>query len=116
MKKQTYNDGVASVYSIRNRSAPGNTPVNELTLKCTLRFNNKVIGVKRFWEAKSKNIDINKLIRVPFNNLLNGTEIIVIDDKQFEIKQFQIVYDDDNNKNYDMSLQSIFKELPYAVS
>ena len=51
-KHQTFNDGVVKIYSVRDESELGEAPEPILTLKCTLRFKRRTVGVKRYWAAK----------------------------------------------------------------
>jgi hypothetical protein len=93
MKQQTqqYNDGVASVYKVDNIANPGKTPVKGLTLKVgPLRYEERTVGMSRYWTAMQAQVKINQILRMPrINNVSTQDVVIPIDGIQYEIKQVQ---------------------------
>ena len=56
---QTYNDGVVKIYETSNTADPGNMPVEGLALKCTLRYDEKIVGINRYYIAMQNDIKID---------------------------------------------------------
>ena len=49
-KPQTFNDGVANIYSVGNIACPGGMPKDGLKLKVAyLRYKERTVGMSRYW-------------------------------------------------------------------
>ena len=48
---QTYNSGVVTVYSVTDSARPGYQPVEQLTKKITLRYEEQRLGIQRYYDA-----------------------------------------------------------------
>jgi len=89
-KVQTFNDGILNIYSVGNIAEPGNMPKDGLTLKIgPLRFEERTVGMSRFWTAKQEQVKIDRLVRVPKHINVSTQDIAVINSEQYEIKQVQ---------------------------
>ncbi len=88
---QTYNDGIADIYSVKNSAANGDFPIEVLELKIkTLCYQELTVGMGRFWEASQENTKIERLLRIPRINIIKrGDVIIPIDGEQYKIVQIQ---------------------------
>ncbi|NTV91187.1 MAG: hypothetical protein HGA22_12640 [Clostridiales bacterium] len=91
VKTQAYNDGVCSIYSVGNTADPGNMPKQGITIKeGPLRFEERTVGMSRFWNAKQAAVKIDRLIRMPKLISVSSQDIAVFPDgSQYEIKQVQ---------------------------
>lgn len=90
IRKQTYNDGVVKIYGTTDVAEPGNLPVDGLTLKETLRYEERTVGIKRFYTAMQQDIKIDMLLRCPQRRGVATQDIAIpIDGEQYEIKQVQ---------------------------
>lgn len=84
-KFETFNDGVLTVCLVENRTL--------IADKVVLRYGNKTIGYKRAMEAKVLNQKIDKLVAVPMNSLITAMDVLIIDDRQYEVKSIQEKFD-----------------------
>ena len=91
LKTQTFNDGVVNIYTVGNIAPAGNMPKEGLTLKVSpLRYEERVVGMGRFWTAKQVNARIDRIIRVPRVDGVSSQDVAIpIDGEQYEIKQVQ---------------------------
>ena len=82
-KAQTFNDGLCTIF--RNS-------VGGLTKKVgPLRFDNRAVGVNRFYLAMQNNSQIDRVIRAPRQPNVESNDIAVLHDgTQFTIKQIQM--------------------------
>jgi len=105
-KTQTYNDGVLDIYLVGNVSQEGNMPVDKLTLKTgKVRFENRIVGMTRFWTARQAMARIDKMVRVP-KLKISTQDVAYIDGEQYRIIQTQDK-DDVNPLSMDLSLERI---------
>lgn len=111
-KHQTFNDGVVKIYSVRDESELGEAPEPKLTLKCTLRFKRRTVGVKRYWAAKQENAQADQLIRVAGLASVSTQDIAVVDGVQYRIRQVQFP-EDAQTPVMDLTLERV--EQVYAV-
>ncbi|HBV86886.1 MAG TPA: hypothetical protein DEF42_09615 [Desulfosporosinus sp.] len=93
MSKQTqaFNDGVVSIYKVGNISPSGNMPKEGLTFKVgPLRYEERIVGMGRFWSAMQAKARIDMVLRVPQLRGVSSQDIAIPNDgKQYEIKQIQ---------------------------
>jgi len=94
-KTQTFNDGVANIYSVGNIAPPGGMPKEGLTLKVSsLRYKERTVGMSRYWAAMQANVKIDMVIRVPYVPIkakaISTQDIAIpIDGEQYRIVQIQ---------------------------
>lgn len=89
-KTQTFNDGIVGIYEVKNISSPGNKAKKGLTYKVgPFPFEERTVGISRFYTAMQEQIKIGQLIRTPRNNTVSPQDITIISGKQYEIKQVQ---------------------------
>jgi hypothetical protein len=88
---QTFNDGILSIGSISNIAEAGEYPCEQWTLKIqSIPFENRTVGMTRFWQGKQLNVQIDRLIRCPKIPDINLLDVIVFEDgDQYEIIQVQ---------------------------
>jgi hypothetical protein len=111
-KTQTYNDGVLDIYLVGNISQEGNMPVDKLTLKIgKLRYENRRVGMSRFWIAKQATARIDKMVRVP-RLRISSQDVALIDGEQYRIIQTQD-QDDVSPISMDLSLERL--EVKFEV-
>lgn len=108
---QSFNDGIVKIYSVTNSAQAGYAPVETLTLKNTLRFNERRIGINRYYEALQNQIRIDRVIRVPRIEI-STQDVAIIGATQYRIDLVQTV-DDIQPPSYDLTL--IKYEQEYAL-
>lgn len=90
-KTQTFNSGVANIYSATNIAPPGGMPKENLTLKVgALRYKERTVGMSRFWTAMQVNAKIGRVLRMPRISSISTQDVIVpTDGEQYKILQVQ---------------------------
>jgi len=82
---QTFNDGVISVYSIE--SVDNGSETLELKQK-NLRFNERTVGINRYYRAKQDNVEITKVIRTPRLQKISTQDVVrFLNGEQYYIRR-----------------------------
>ena len=93
---QMFNDGLVSVRSVTDAAQPGLKPVEQRTLKVTLGFDERRVGVARFYESQQAQARIERVLRVPVSPVqikmqdlatVSGSELV------YRVEQVQSVPD-----------------------
>jgi hypothetical protein len=108
-KTPSFTDGHIKIYSAGNGASAGDKPTDSLTYKVTLSYEERTVGLKRFWEAQAFDVSIQRLIRCPYYKPVSSQDIAVgMDGKQYKIVQLQVSADQ-GVKVMDLSLERIEK-------
>ncbi len=113
---QTFNDGVAKIYKVSNIAEPGNKPKDGLILRLEspLPYDEKTVGMGRFWAAKQEQTKIERLLRFPRINCVRREDIVIpVDGEQYKIVQVQYPPNVEPSC-MDLSLERL--EVAYAVN
>lgn len=86
---QTFNDGIVTVYAVRDKAEPGHRPDRELVKKTTLRFAERRLGVQRYYSGKQNQIEISQIIRVQKRKEISNQDIAIIEGVQYRIDMVQ---------------------------
>ena len=86
---ETFNDGIAEIYCLKDVSAPGFKPDMRPELMKKFHFKYKTIGVKRYYEAAQSHVKIDELISIPCDRNISTQDICRISGVTYEIKQIQ---------------------------
>ena len=62
---QSYGDGVVKIYAVSDGAAAGRLPQPVLTQKLRLDYEERKLGVQRYYQAKQNQIHVERVIRVP---------------------------------------------------
>lgn len=93
-KMQTYNDGVVKIYSVSSDAAPGDRPTEKTSLKETLPYEERTVGLTRYMAAKQDGVEIKKILRCPRRETVSPEDVAVpIDNTQYSIAQIQYPMD-----------------------
>ncbi|WNX85251.1 hypothetical protein RWV98_02955 [Agathobaculum sp. NTUH-O15-33] len=76
-KKQTFNDGIVKVYAVDDQ--------DRLTLKETLRFHRRTVGIKRYYTAMQVSQKVDAVLRCPFRDSVAALDMALIGDVQYRI-------------------------------
>jgi hypothetical protein len=79
-KIQTFNDGVVRIYDVSNSASPGDMPVEALTLKETLRYHERTVGITRQSAAKQDNAEIKYVLRCPRRRNVSAQDVAIPND------------------------------------
>ena len=93
---ETFNDGICSFRMIDEEGNAGKEREH-------LRFQERTVGVKRYYEAMTAKAQIDRLIRVPFRPWITTEYLAVIQGQVYEIRQAQAI-PDTHPKTNDVSL------------
>jgi hypothetical protein len=90
-KIQTFNDGIANIYSVGNIAPPGGMPKEGLTAKVeAIRYKERTVGMSRFWSAMQVNAKISRMLRMPKIPCVNPHDVVIpVDGEQYKILQVQ---------------------------
>lgn len=112
---QSFNDGIVNIYSVKNTADAGNMPKkNGLTLKVgSLRFEERVVGMGRYWSALQEQSRIEQILRVPRINSVNVHDVAILNGQQYDIMQVQYPPDVEP-PCMDLSLERL--EVAYEVN
>ena len=111
-RTQTYNDGLCQVCEVGNIAPPGEMPKDSLTEKIKLRYEERTVGMNRFWTAMQAHARIDMLIRTPRIRSINNFDVVVLPDgEQYQIKQIQYPKDIEP-PSMDLSLTRLETKYP----
>ena len=86
-KTQTFNDGIVYIYDLTD---------NTLTLKRSLRYHERTVGLSRHYIAKQSQVKIAYVLRCPRLRDVSAQDIAIPNDgKQYRIEQIQYPEDID---------------------
>lgn len=91
---QCYNDGIVTVFCVHDDAKPGYQPVESLTQKISLRYEERRLGLQRYYEAAQNQIRVKRVIRVPHAGDVTSQDVAV-DEKgrRYRIDLVQLVPD-----------------------
>lgn len=114
LKAQTFNDGIVSIYSVADISEPGGMPQEGLTLKRSLRYKERTVGISRFYSALQNNVNVSSVLRCPCLRNVSTQDIAIPNNgKQYAIRQIQYP-EDIYPPVMDLTLERI--EQTYAIA
>ena len=91
---QGFEDGIAVIYAVTDGAAPGYKPKPTLTKKVTLRYEERRLGIQRYYEGQQNQVQIERVIRVPRVSVVSSQDVAVTEDgKQYRVDLVQIVTD-----------------------
>ena len=92
----SFNDGICDIFTEDDEG--------EKTYKYnTLRFSNRVLGFKRYFEASARQIDINRVIRIPQLDNIDNYDSVEINKVKYGVKLVQKIFDT-NPPSMDLTL------------
>lgn len=62
---QCFDDGIITIYSTEDKAQPGYYPQIELSEKVTLRYEERSLGIQRYYAAAQNQIEVERVVRVP---------------------------------------------------
>ncbi len=66
---QSFSDGMVTVFSVADKAQAGYKPVEKLTFKIKVPYEEQRLGTQRYYSAKQNQIEIERVIRVPISNV-----------------------------------------------
>lgn len=83
---ETFNDGICKIHPIDDDGNAGSA-------KEILRYQERTVGVKRYYEAMTAKVQVDRLIRIPFRPWLTSEYLLSLNNEVYEIKQVQVIPD-----------------------
>lgn len=79
---QAYNDGVVTVYAVTAAGPPGGLPVEKPVKKAVLRYEERRLGLQRYYEGKQNQVDVERVLRTPRLRGVSSQDLAVTEDGQ----------------------------------
>ncbi len=83
---ETFGDGICSIREIDDDGNAG----TELE---RLRYQERTVGIRRYYEAMTNKVQIDRLVRVQYRPWLTTEFLAVISGQVYEIEQVQVIPD-----------------------
>ena len=91
---QSFNDGIVRIYDVENTAPPGYKPVEGLSLKYTLRYEEQRLGIQRYYSGMQNQVEIERVIRIPRTGGISNQDVAITEDgRQHKIDMVQTVAD-----------------------
>lgn len=82
------------MYSVENSARPGYVPKDVLTKKVHLPYDERKLGIQRFYSGKQNQVQIERVVRCPVAGNPCSQDVAVTEDgQQYRIDLVQTVYD-----------------------
>lgn len=91
---QSFNDGLVTVYEQTDTAAPGYQPKPVLEKKVALRYEERKLGIQRYYAAAQNQQRIERVLRVPKTAIVNVQDIAITEDgRKYRIELVQLAPD-----------------------
>lgn len=91
---QSYRDGVVRIYTVTDGAALGYQPRPVLTLLETLFYQERRVGLQRYYAGRQAQVEVERVIRTQLRPAVNPQCVAVTeDDEQYGIELVQQVQD-----------------------
>lgn len=92
---QPYNDGILTVYAVSDAAPAGYQPVAQLTKKVVLRFEERALGINRYYAGRQNQIKIERVLRVPRRIDVSTQDVVTVSGSEtaYRIDLIQAVTD-----------------------
>ena len=113
---QSFNDGIINIFTVSDVAKPGRKPVQSLTQLLTLKYEERKLGIQRYYSGQQNQTEISRVIRVPqppheiTNTMIAATE----KSTQYRIRLVQMVRDV-YPPCYDLTLERITQTEEYPL-
>lgn len=71
---QDYNDGIVRIYSVQDVAEPGYAPVERADFKVLLPYAERVVGIRRYYEARQNQTRVERVLRVQDTGLVSNLD------------------------------------------
>lgn len=79
---QGYNDGVVTVYAVTDAGPPGGLPVEKPVEKAVLRYEERRLGLQRYYQGKQNQVEVERVLRTPRRKGVSSQDLAVTEDGQ----------------------------------
>ena len=105
-RQQSFNGGMVKIYQLGNISEAGDMPKEGLTLKHTLRYHERTVGINRYYIALKNSLKVAAVIRCPRTELTGNLVAILNSSQQYNVIQIQYL-EDSEPKVMDLTLEKV---------
>lgn len=77
---QPFNSGVLTVYDVTDGAKPGYQPKAVLQKRACLRFEERRLGIERYYAGKQNQIRVERVVRVPKIKDVHTQQVVVTND------------------------------------
>ena len=77
---QSYRDGVVRIYTVTDGAAPGYQPQPVLTLMETLFYQERRVGLQRYYAGRQAQVEVERVIRTQLRPAVNPQCVAVTED------------------------------------
>ena len=77
---QSYRDGVVRIYTVADAASPGYQPKPTLTLAETLRYEERSVGLQRYYSGRQNQVEVSRVIRTMRRLAVNPQCVAVTED------------------------------------
>lgn len=90
---QSFSSGVVIIYASKDTAPSGYQPVEAMTQKIALRYEERRLGLQRYYEARQNQIQVERVIRTPRAGTITSQDVAVTEDgRRYRIDLVQSVY------------------------
>ena len=113
-------DGVCRIYKITNTAAPGDMPADGLVLCSSYYFEERVVGMSRYYSALQVQSKIARIVRIWQDRSIEADNVCLIENDsdtngvQYRIIQAQHIEDANGLKVSDLTLERLVE--PYVIN
>lgn len=91
---QPFSDGVVRIYDVVDVAEPGLKPREGLELALTLRYDERKLGLTRYYTAKQNQVEVKRVLRVPRVSGINSQQVAITEEgQQYRIDLVQLAAD-----------------------
>ena len=77
---QSYRDGVVRIYTVTDAAQPGYQPKPALTLAEALFYQERRVGLQRYYSSKQAQVQVERVIRTQLRSAVNPQCVAVTED------------------------------------
>lgn len=77
---QPFNSGIVQIYRVSDEATPGYRPRPVRVLVETLRYEERTLGLTRYYAAKEAQVEVQRVIRTPHRRGVSPQDIAVTED------------------------------------
>ena len=91
---QNFDDGIVEIYAVSDTASPGYEPKPQLTQKLVLRYEERSLGIRRYYEAMQNQINVERVVRCPRVSGVTNQDVAQTEDgRYYRIDLVQAVTD-----------------------
>lgn len=89
---QTFDDGIVTVYAVTDAAKPGYKPTSGLKKRIELCYEERRVGIQRFFSGQQNQIKVERVLRCPATGQVSTQDVAITEDgQQYRIDLIQKV-------------------------